>query len=183
MVRFLPQRKYHMYNEKALSVDRDYGGIHFLRRLAAWQRWSRKIRGFFVLGCGWLCAIFQDLLAFSAPSWLLLYLTGKKTKQNNNQIFNMFIHFKKSQWWCFMEYCLKGTYYAKSTFTWCLDINACRHNHPIMVKNEPNPHFWIPLNQVSLTRPAVLTRTSHHNVMSHFGGPGHSGWLTALHCY
>ncbi len=21
--------------------------------------------------------------------------------------------------------CLKGTYYAKSTFTWCLDINVC----------------------------------------------------------
>ncbi len=58
---------------------------------------------------------------------------------------------------------LKGTYCAKSTFTWCLDINVCWqcvNNHPTMIKIQPLLIFESPLNQVSLTRPAVLTLTA-----------------------
>ncbi len=37
-------------------------------------------------------------------------------------------------------YVLKGTYYAKSTFTWCLDkcmLAVCEHNHPTIIKINP----------------------------------------------
>ncbi len=57
------------------------------------------------------------------------------------------------------------TYYAKSNFTWCLDINVW--THPPYNDTIPPP-----LNQVSLTRPAVLILTA---VWCHIAEGGATG--------
>ncbi len=59
---------------------------------------------------------------------------------------------------------------------------VCEHNHPTMIKIHPLLISESPLNQVSLTRPGLPFWLSDSGT-SHCLGPGHGGWLTALHCY